>query len=250
MRIDIVTLFPELCDSFLSASILGRARAKNLFEAHCHQIRDYTKNKQKQTDDYPYGGGCGMVLYAQPIADCLRDVQAQCAGQGRQKPHVVFLTAAGRPYNEKKARELASYDAVTLVCGHYEGIDQRVIDAFGDEEISIGDYVLTGGELPALVLADTVARLVPGVLSSDECFTEESHFSGLLEYPQYSRPRDWKGREVPEVLLSGHHLNIKKWRRQKSLERTFKKRPEMLEKADLSKEDLQYIAQLKEENRE
>ena len=150
MRIDIVTLFPELCDSFLSASILGRARAKNLFEAHCHQIRDYTKNKQKQTDDYPYGGGCGMVLYAQPIADCLRAVQAQCAGQGRQKPHVVFLTAAGRPYNEGKARELASYDAVTLVCGHYEGIDQRVIDAFGDEEISIGDYVLTGGELQAL----------------------------------------------------------------------------------------------------
>ena len=147
MRIDIVTLFPELCDSFLSASILGRARAKNLFEAHCHQIRDYTKNKQKQTDDYPYGGGCGMVLYAQPIADCLRAVQAQCAEQGRAKPHVVFLTAAGHPYNEEKARELAAYDAVTLVCGHYEGIDQRVIDAFGDEEISIGDYVLTGGEL-------------------------------------------------------------------------------------------------------
>ena len=138
MRIDIVTLFPELCDSFLSASILGRARAKNLFEAHCHQIRDYTKNKQKQTDDYPYGGGCGMVLYAQPIADCLRAVQAQCAAQGRAKPHVVFLTAAGRPYNEEKARDLAGYDAVTLVCGHYEGIDQRVIDAFGDEEISIG----------------------------------------------------------------------------------------------------------------
>ena len=162
MRIDIVTLFPELCDSFLSASILGRARAKNLFEAHCHQIRDYTKNKQKQTDDYPYGGGCGMVLYAQPIADCLRAVQAQCAAQGRAKPHVVFLTAAGRPYNEEKARELAGYDAVTLVCGHYEGIDQRVIDAFGDEEISIGDYVLTGGELGAMVLVDCVARLVPG----------------------------------------------------------------------------------------
>ena len=158
MRIDIVTLFPELCDSFLSASILGRARAKNLFEAHCHQIRDYTKNKQKQTDDYPYGGGCGMVLYAQPIADCLRAVQAQCAAQGRAKPHVVFLTAAGRPYNEEKARELAGYDAVTLVCGHYEGIDQRVIDAFGDEEISIGDYVLTGGELASLVVADSARR--------------------------------------------------------------------------------------------
>ncbi len=150
MRIDIVTLFPELCDSFLSASILGRARAKNLFEAHCHQIRDYTKNKQKQTDDYPYGGGCGMVLYAQPIADCLRAVRPSAPGRGGKSPDVVFLTAAGRPYNEEKARELASYDAVTLVCGHYEGIDQRVIDAFGDEEISIGDYVLTGGELASL----------------------------------------------------------------------------------------------------
>ena len=147
MRIDIVTLFPELCDSFLSASILGRARARNLFEAHCHQIRDYTTNKQKQTDDYPYGGGCGMVLYAQPIADCLREVQRQCAEQGRAKPHVVFLTAAGHPYNEEAAKRLAQYDAVTLVCGHYEGIDERVIEAFGDEEISIGDYVLTGGEL-------------------------------------------------------------------------------------------------------
>ena len=141
MRIDIVTLFPELCDGFLSTSILGRARAKNLFEAHCHQIRDYTKNKQRQTDDYPYGGGCGMVLYAQPIADCLRAVADQCAQQGRAKPHVVFLTAAGHPYNEETARRLSSYESLALVCGHYEGIDQRVIDTFGDEEISIGDYV-------------------------------------------------------------------------------------------------------------
>ena len=144
MRIDIVTLFPELCDGFLSTSILGRARAKNLFEAHCHQIRDYTKNKQRQTDDYPYGGGCGMVLYAQPIADCLRAVADQCVQQGRAKPHVVFLTAAGQPYNEETARRLSSYESLALVCGHYEGIDQRVIDTFGDEEISIGDYVLTG----------------------------------------------------------------------------------------------------------
>ena len=200
MRIDIVTLFPELCDSFLSASILGRARAKNLFEAHCHQIRDYTKNKQKQTDDYPYGGGCGMVLYAQPIADCLRAVQAQCAAQGRAKPHVVFLTAAGRPYNEEKARELAGYDAVTLVCGHYEGIDQRVIDAFGDEEISIGDYVLTGGELASLVVADSVLRLQPGVLAEEKGYQDESYWDGLLEYPQFTRPEVWEGRAVPPVL--------------------------------------------------
>ena len=227
MRIDIVTLFPELCDSFLSASILGRARAKDLFEAHCHQIRDYTKNKQKQTDDYPYGGGCGMVLYAQPIADCLRAVQAQCAGQGRQKPHVVFLTAAGRPYSEEKARELASYDAVTLVCGHYEGIDQRFIDECVDEEISIGDFVLTGGEIPAMAVADAVCRMVPGVLPDEEAFTAESHWDGLLEHPQYTRPENWRGREVPEVLLSGHHANIEAWRREMSLRRTKKDRPDL-----------------------
>ena len=229
MRIDIVTLFPELCDSFLSASILGRARAKNLFEAHCHQIRDYTKNKQKQTDDYPYGGGCGMVLYAQPIADCLRAVQAQCAAQGRAKPHVVFLTAAGRPYNEEKARELAGYDAVTLVCGHYEGIDQRVIDAFGDEEISIGDYVLTGGELASLVVADSVLRLQPGVLAEEKGYQDESYWDGLLEYPQYTRPEVWEGRAVPDVLLGGDHQKIDAWRGEKSRERTRLRRPELYE---------------------
>ena len=183
MRIDIVTLFPELCDGFLSTSILGRARAKNLFEAHCHQIRDYTKNKQRQTDDYPYGGGCGMVLYAQPIADCLRAVADQCAQQGRAKPHVVFLTAAGQPYNEETARRLSSYESLALVCGHYEGIDQRVIDTFGDEEISIGDYVLTGGELASLVVADSVLRLQPGVLAEEKGYQDESYWDGLLEYP-------------------------------------------------------------------
>ena len=229
MRIDIVTLFPELCDSFLSASILGRARAKNLFEAHCHQIRDYTKNKQKQTDDYPYGGGCGMVLYAQPIADCLRAVQAQCAAQGRAKPHVVFLTAAGRPYNEEKARELAGYDAVTLVCGHYEGIDERVIDAFADEEISIGDYILTGGELASLVVADSVLRLKPGVLAEQKGYEEESYWDGLLEYPQYTRPEVWEGRAVPQVLLGGDHQKIDAWRSEQSRERTRLCRPELYE---------------------
>lgn len=197
MRIDIVTLFPELCDSFLSASILGRARSKGLFEAHCHQIRDYTQNKQRQTDDYPYGGGCGMVLYAQPIADCLRAVQAQCAEQGRGKPHIVFLTAGGRPYDQSTARRLAACDSLTLVCGHYEGVDERVIEAFADEEISIGDYVLTGGELASLVVADSVLRLQPGVLAEEQGFQEESHWDGLLEYPQYTRPEVWEGRAVP-----------------------------------------------------
>ena len=229
MRIDIVTLFPELCDSFLSASILGRARAKNLFEAHCHQIRDYTTNKQRQTDDYPYGGGCGMVLYAQPIADCLRAVQQQCAGQGRAKPHVVFLTAAGQPYNEEAAKRLAQYDALTLVCGHYEGIDQRVIDAFGDEEISIGDYVLTGGELASLVVADSVLRLQPGVLAEEKGYQDESYWDGLLEYPQYTRPEVWEGRAVPPVLLTGDHQKIDAWRGEQSRTRTRLRRPDLYE---------------------
>lgn len=227
MRIDIVTLFPELCEGFLHTSILGRAADKGLFEAHCHQIRDYTTNRQRQTDDYPYGGGCGMVLYAQPIADCLRAVAAQCAAQGRGKPHVVFLTAAGRPYNEETAKRLARCESLALVCGHYEGIDQRVIDAFGDEEISIGDYVLTGGELASLVVADSVLRLQPGVLAEEKGYQEESYWDGLLEYPQYTRPEVWEGRAVPPVLLTGDHRKIGAWRAAQSRERTKARRPDL-----------------------
>ena len=245
MRIDILTLFTEMCDRVLCESIIGRARAKGIIETHCHNIRDYTENKQKQVDDAPFGGGMGMIVQAQPIYDCFKAVEA--SGNG-QKPYVIYMSPQGKTLTQKKALELSKKPWLVLVCGHYEGVDERVIEEIVDEEVSIGDYVLTGGELPALVLADTVARLVPGVLSSEECFTEESHFSGLLEYPQYSRPRVWNGREVPEGLLSGHHLNIKKWRRQKSLERTFFKRPEMLENAELSKDDLEYIARLKAEN--
>lgn len=245
MRIDILTLFTEMCDRVLCESIIGRARAKGIIETHCHNIRDYTENKQKQVDDAPFGGGMGMIVQAQPIYDCFKAVEV--SGNG-QKPYVIYMSPQGKTLTQKKALELSKKPWLVLVCGHYEGVDERVIEEIVDEEVSIGDYVLTGGELPALVLADTVARLVPGVLSSEECFTEESHFSGLLEYPQYSRPRVWNGREVPEVLLSGHHLNIKKWRRQKSLERTFFKRPEMLENAELSKDDLEYIARLKAEN--
>lgn len=245
MRIDILTLFTEMCDRVLCESIIGRARAKGIIETHCHNIRDYTENKQKQVDDAPFGGGMGMIVQAQPIYDCFKAVEA--SGNG-QKPYVIYMSPQGKTLTQKKALELSKKPWLVLVCGHYEGVDERVIEEIVDEEVSIGDYVLTGGELPALVLADTVARLVPGVLSSEESFTEESHFSSLLEYPQYSRPRVWNGREVPEVLLSGHHLNIKKWRRQKSLERTFFKRPEMLENAELSKDDLEYIARLKAEN--
>ena len=230
MRVDIATLFPEMCQRVLDESILGRAARNGYIETHCHQIRAYTLNRQKQVDDYPYGGGCGMVMNAQPIYDCCMEIIRQNEEQGRPRPHILFMTAAGQPYNEEKAKELAQYDNLLLVCGHYEGMDERVIQELADEEISIGDYVLTGGELAALVVADSVLRLQPGVLSEPEGYQDESHWNGLLEYPQYTRPVEWNGRRVPDILLSGHHGNIAKWRKEQSLERTRLRRPDLYKK--------------------
>ena len=240
MRIDFLTLFPEMCQMVMGQSIIGRAVEKGILDIACHNMRDYTTNKQKQVDDAPFGGGMGMVIQAQPVYDCYLAVKEMHPAPAK----VIYLSPQGKTLTQKKALELSKLPRLLLLCGHYEGVDERVLEAMEVEEISIGDYVLTGGELPAMVLADTVCRLIPGVLSSDECFTEESHFSGLLEYPHYSRPRVWEGREVPEVLCSGHHENIRKWRREQSLRRTLQKRPELLETASLTKEDKKLLEQI------
>ncbi len=243
MRIDILTLFDEMCDRVLGESILGRAQNKGVLEVHCHQIRDYTTNRQNQVDDYPYGGGQGQIMYAQPIADCFRAV---CDRIGA-RPHFVYMSPQGKTLTQARARELAQMPNLCVLCGHYEGVDERVLEALVDEEISIGDYVLTGGELPALVLVDCVARMVPGVLSEEACYTDESHFGGLLEYPQYTRPAVWEGREIPAILTSGHHANIERWRHEQSLRRTWQKRREMLDTAPLTDADRAYLAQLQAE---
>ncbi len=226
MRIDIATLFPEMMESILSESIVGRARKKGAIEIVCHQIRDYTNDKHRRVDDIPYGGGMGMVMQADPIYNCYKAICEQIGC----KPHTIYMSPKGTVFSQKKAIELSKLDNILLLCGHYEGVDQRILDKIVDEEISIGDYVLTGGELPAAVVTDAVARMCSGVLSSDECFEEESHFRGLLEYPQYTRPEIWGNEAVPPVLLSGHHKNIADWRMQQSLEITRIKRPDMYEK--------------------
>lgn len=237
MRIDFVTLFPEMCETVMAESIIGRARKKGALQVCCHQIRDFAHDKHNRVDDCPFGGGMGMLLMAEPIALCLDDLIEQLG----EKPHIIYLSPQGRTLTQQRVRELAQYENLTLLCGHYEGIDERIIDEYVDEELSIGDYVLTGGELPALVVADAVSRMIDGVLSDQECFQEESHFNGLLEYPQYTRPAVWRGRKVPDVLIAGHHGNVEKWRREQSVLRTLQKRPELLEHADLSVEDKKFL---------
>ena len=223
MNIEIATLFPEMCEAVLGESIVGRARKAGKINVHCRQIREYTHDKHRRVDETPYGGGMGMVMQCQPIYDCYKAV---CDDLGAV-PHTIYMSPKGKILTQQRAEELSQLENILIVCGHYEGVDQRVLDKIVDEEISIGDYVLTGGELPAMVLTDAVARMCPGVLSDEVCFTEESIFSGLLEYPHYTRPEVWEGEPVPEVLLSGHHKNINEWRHQQSLELTKKRRPDL-----------------------
>ena len=229
MKIKILTIFPEMFESVMNASILGRAREQGLIEVECIDIRPFSDRKHKNTDDYPFGGGAGMVMLAQPIMDAMKAAMGENFAGKR-----IFMGPRGTTLTTAKARELAKEEELILLCGHYEGVDQRALDACIDEEISIGDYILTGGELAAMVLTDCVARFIPGVLGSAESPEEESFSDGLLEYPQYTRPRELNGMEVPEVLISGDHAKIKAWRRQESLRATKKFRPDLLEKAQLT----------------
>ena len=241
-----MTLFPDTMNAVLHESILGRAAKNGIIEVNCVQIRDYTENKQCQVDDYPYGGGWGCVMMAQPLKSCLDDIMSTA---NDRKSRVIYMSPQGKPYDQQTARRLRDeYDHLVLVCGHYEGIDERFIEQCVDEEISIGDFVLTGGEIAAMAVADSVCRLVPGVLSDEECFTGESHWDGVLEYPQYTRPEVWEGRAVPEVLLQGNHAAVDEWRRKKSLERTMDKRPDMFERLELTdKKDIKLVDQIKKE---
>ena len=229
MRIDIATLFPDMCEAVLGESIIGRARKAGYIEIHCHNIRDYTLDKHKRVDDKAYGGGTGMVMQPQPIHSCIMHIKEEL-GETEKPPRLIFMSPQGRVLTQEVVKELAEESNLVLLCGHYEGVDQRVLDELEFEEISVGDFVVTGGELPALMLADAVARMQNGVLPNEDAYSIESHYNGLLEHPQYSRPEEWMGRRVPEVLLSGHHANIKKWQEEKALEITKLKRPDLLEK--------------------
>ena len=239
MKITILTIFPEMFESVLNSSSLGRAREQGLVEVECVDIRPFSDRKHKNTDDYPFGGGAGMVMLAQPIMDAMKHVTGENFSGKR-----IYMGPRGTTLTTAKARELAKEEHLVLLCGHYEGEDQRALEACIDEEISIGDYILTGGELAAMVLTDAVSRFIPGVLGSGESAEEESFSDGLLEYPQYTRPRELNGMEVPDILLSGDHAKIKAWRRQESLRATKKFRPDLLEKAELTDKEKKLLEEL------
>ena len=245
MRIDILTLFPDTVGDMMNESILGRAQERGYIRIEAHQIRDYTANKQNQVDDYPYGGGRGALMQADPLYRCWCHV---CDEAGAPV-HTIFLSPCGHVFRQEDAKRLSQMENIVLVCGHYEGIDERFIEECVDEEISIGDFVLTGGEIPAMAVADSVCRLVPGVLPDKECFEDESHWDGLLEYPQYSRPAVWHGREVPPILLSGDHAKVARWRRKQAILRTRARRPDMYEKLRFeTKEDKKILREIADDD--
>lgn len=239
MKFSVLTLFPEMFESVLGESIIGRAVKNGIIETEYVNIRDFSEGNYRRVDDYPYGAGGGMVMQPMPIYKAYKSV----AGEG--KPYVVYMSPQGNVFTQKKARELAQMEHVVLLCGHYEGVDERIIEEIVDEEISVGDYVLTGGELPAMIVIDATARMKEGVLDSDETMEVESHYNGLLEYPQYTRPVEFMGRRVPDILLSGHHARIEEWRREQSLIRTKLKRPDLIRKAELTPKEKEMLKKVR-----
>ena len=233
MRFDIMTLFPDMLDNIFNESIIGRARLKGYIEINCHNIRNFSENKHRKVDDTPYGGGKGMLMSAPPIYNCFLEITKDCTS----KPYTIYLSPKGKTLTHHLAKELREYNHIVLLCGHYEGIDQRIIDEIVDEEISIGDFVLTGGELAAAVIVDSVSRMVKGVLPDQECYEKESIANGLLEFPQYTRPYEFNGIKVPDVLLSGNHAHIEKWRFEQSLKLTKERRPDLFEKIDMKQQE-------------
>ena len=237
MNFYVMTLFPDMVMSGLNTSIIGKAMEKELLSIEAVDIRDYTTDKHRHVDDYPYGGGAGMVMQAQPVYDCYMDIEKKLL----KKPRVLFMTPTGKTFNQDMAKEFANEESLVFLCGHYEGIDKRVLDKIVTDEVSLGDFVLTGGELPAMVMIDAISRLIPGVLNNDISAETESFTDNLLEYPQYTRPEVWEGESVPAVLLSGHHANIEKWRREQSLLITRERRPDLFEKVELTKKDKKFL---------
>ncbi|MBQ3110176.1 MAG: tRNA (guanosine(37)-N1)-methyltransferase TrmD [Clostridia bacterium] len=239
MKFSVLTLFPEMFESVLGESIIGRALKKGIIETEYVNIRDFSEGNYRRVDDYPYGAGGGMVMQPMPIYKAYKSVCKE------EKPYVIYMSPQGNVFNQEKARQLASMEHVVILCGHYEGVDERIIEEIVDEEISVGDYVLTGGELPAMIVIDATSRMKEGVLDSNETMEVESHYNGLLEYPQYTRPVEFMGRRVPEVLLSGHHAKIEAWRREQSLIRTKLKRPDLIKKADITDKEKEMLKKVR-----
>lgn len=245
MKFHVMTLFPEMVEHGLNTSILGRARQKNIIAFDVVDIRDYTLDKHRRVDDYPYGGGAGMVMAAEPVVRCYRAIEEKMLASGCKKPRVIYLTPQGQTFHQELAKEFAAEEELVFLCGHYEGIDERAIETIVTDQVSIGDYVLTGGELPAMVMIDVIARLVPGVLNNGESPEVETFHDNLLEYPQYTRPEIFEGKKVPEVLLSGHHAKIEEWRRRQSIIRTDAVRPDLIEQANLTKKEWEFYKNYK-----